>query len=92
MCIFLDTDLAVSSRLSVRSDNRLVQNSRPEPRTEIHVVFPGPRRGKSDGRDDIWPLTVDSLTSECLHLHSLCLTEMNKRSPIFWAGKVRLTG
>lgn len=60
MCIFLDTDLAVSSRLSVRSDNRLVQNSRPEPRTEIHVVFPGPRRGRSDGRDDIWPLTVDS--------------------------------
>lgn len=44
----------------MRSDNRLVQNSQPEPRTEIHVVFPGPRRGKSDGRDDIWPLTVDS--------------------------------
>lgn len=61
ICVFfLDTDLVVSSRLSVRSDNRLVQNSRPEPRTEIHVLFPGPRGGKSDGREDIWLLTVDS--------------------------------
>lgn len=60
MCIFLDTDLVVSSRLSVRSDNRLVQNSWLELRTEIHVVFPGPRGRKSDGREDIWPLTVES--------------------------------